>query len=80
MATLSLTTPLRSAYQGVANGQLVKEGTELAKKYDGKSVAEQHSVDIAWNLLMEPCFSDLQACIFPDLDECKLFRQVVVSK
>ena len=67
-------------HPGVANGQLVKEGTEIAKKYQGKSVAEQRSVDIAWDLLMEERFSDLQACIFPDMDEYKRFRQVVISK
>lgn len=51
----------------------------MAARYNNLSVAEQNSVDIAWNLLMEDHFSDLQACIFPDADEFKRFRQVVIN-
>lgn len=38
---------------GVSNAQLIKEGAPMADKYKGKSVAEQNSVDLAWDLLME---------------------------
>jgi hypothetical protein len=38
---------------GVSNNQLIKEGAPMADKYKGKSVAEQNSVDMAWDLLME---------------------------
>jgi hypothetical protein len=38
---------------GVSNNQLIKEGTPMADKYKGKSVAEQNSVDMASDLLME---------------------------
>lgn len=33
-------------HSGLPNTQLVKENGPLAKRYGGKSVAEQHSVDI----------------------------------
>lgn len=38
---------------GVSNNQLIKEGAPMSEKYKGKSIAEQNSVDLAWDLLME---------------------------
>ena len=38
---------------GVSNQQLEKEGAPMATRYKMKSVAEQNSVDLAWDLLME---------------------------
>jgi class 3 adenylate cyclase len=65
---------------GVSNAQLIKEGVPIADKYDNKSVAEQNSVDLAWDLLMESDeYGDLQRCLFPTDDEYKRFRQVVVN-
>jgi class 3 adenylate cyclase len=65
---------------GVSNNQLIKEGVPIASKYQNKSVAEQNSVDLAWDLLMESDeYGDLQRCIFPTDDEYKRFRQVVVN-
>lgn len=66
-------------HPGVANGQLVKENTAIAKLYNKLSVAEQNSVDIAWKLLMDDSYAGLQACIFPDAGEYRRFRQVVVN-
>jgi len=40
-------------HYGISNNQLIKEGAPMAEKYKGKSVAEQNSVDLAWDLLME---------------------------
>ena len=40
-------------HQGISNNQLIKEQAPIAEKYKGKSVAEQNSVDMAWDLLME---------------------------
>jgi len=34
-------------HAGVPNAALVKEGTQVAKQYNNKSVAEQNSVDLA---------------------------------
>ena len=56
-------------HPGVANGQLVKENSPIARRYNNLSVAEQHSVDVAWDILMSDSFADLQACIFPDGEE-----------
>jgi hypothetical protein len=39
---------------GVPNAQLVKEEAKLVSLYLNKSVAEQDSVDVAWELFMEP--------------------------
>jgi hypothetical protein len=33
-------------HTGVANGQLIKENSPIALHYDGKSVAEQNSIDL----------------------------------
>lgn len=65
---------------GVSNAQLIKEGVPIADKYHNKSVAEQNSVDLAWDLLMDTEeYGDLQRCLFPTDEEYKRFRQVVVN-
>ena len=51
----------------------------MATKYNGTSVAEQNSVDIAWELLMDDHFRDLRACIYTDEEELRRFRQLVVN-
>ena len=66
-------------HPGVPNGQLVKEQTDLAALYKNKSVAEQNSVDLAWNLFMEPRFKDLRATIYTTTEERDRFRQLVVN-
>ena len=66
-------------HTGVPNGQLINENPELGGRYKGKSVAEQNSVDISWDLLMEPRFIDLQQCIFHDEHELRRFRQYIVN-
>ena len=66
-------------HSGVSNPQLVKEGAEVATKYSGKSVAEQNSVDLAWELLMDPSLKDLRNCIYTNEPEYKRFRQLVVN-
>ncbi|CAB9508033.1 Receptor-type guanylate cyclase gcy [Seminavis robusta] len=66
-------------HDGVTNAQLVKEETELAIRYKGKSVAEQNSVDRSWNLLMEPRFKKLRDAICGTEAEFARFRQLVVN-
>jgi len=66
-------------HPGVPNTQLVKEKVAIASKYKEKSVAEQNSVDLAWDLLMEPKYSDLRACIYTNERQLKRFRQLVVN-
>ena len=66
-------------HTGVPNAQLVKEQAAVAAAYKGKSVAEQNSVDIAWELLMDEAHADLCKAIFSTEEEKKRFRQLVVN-
>lgn len=66
-------------HQGVPNSTLVEEDGDLAKQYNGRSVAEQNSVDIAWGLLLEPQFSILRDTICATDTELVRLRQLVVN-
>jgi 3'5'-cyclic nucleotide phosphodiesterase len=66
-------------HPGVSNAQLIQEGHPTVITYAGKSVAEQNSVDVAWNLLMEPEFADLRNCICATERERQQFRQILVN-
>ena len=66
-------------HTGVPNTQLVKENPEFAKMYKDRSVAEQNSVDVAWDLLFDDCYSDLRATIYTTDDDLQRFRQLVVN-
>jgi len=66
-------------HQGVSNGQLTKEKDPMALTYDGKSVLEQHSLDLAWSLLTESSFKDLRECIYSTQEEYNRFRQLTVN-
>jgi 3'5'-cyclic nucleotide phosphodiesterase len=64
-------------HQGVSNAQLVKEKVPIAEKYDGRSVAEQNSLDLAWQLLNSPDYKGFCAFLFPTQAELFRFRQLV---
>jgi 3'5'-cyclic nucleotide phosphodiesterase len=64
---------------GVPNAQLIKEGHATAQKYTAKSPAEQNSVDMAWNLLMEDRYETLRSTIYTTDAELTRFRQLVVN-
>lgn len=66
-------------HAGVSNAQLVKEGREIALRYKSKCVAEQNSVDIAWNLLMQDKYKQLRQCICSSDEELVRFRQLLVN-
>jgi len=66
-------------HTGVPNAQLVKESTSLAARYKNKSVAEQNSVDLAWELLMDEKYANLRRCIYANESEFERFRQLVVN-
>jgi hypothetical protein len=66
-------------HPGVPNSQLIKEKASIAIVYKDKSVAEQNSVDLAWDLLMGEGFIDLRRCIYQTESEFKRFRQLVVN-
>jgi hypothetical protein len=66
-------------HRGVPNFLLIKEEAGLNTTYNGKSVAEQNSVDIAWATLMSAEYEELRACIFGDISELRRFRQLLVN-
>ena len=66
-------------HPGVPNSTLVSEKTEMSQSYKNKSVAEQNSVDLAWEQLGQPCYADLRACIFSTDEEYYRFRSLVVN-
>eukprot|EP00980_Cylindrotheca_fusiformis_P018549 scaffold6142_cov116-Cylindrotheca_fusiformis.AAC.6 len=65
-------------HPGVPNAQLVKEKTRNAEIYK-KSVAEQNSVELAWDMLMSDEYSALRACIYQTESDLQRFRQLVVN-
>jgi 3'5'-cyclic nucleotide phosphodiesterase len=66
-------------HPGVPNSVLVHENGVLAQTYNNKSIAEQNSFDVAWNLLMNHKYVDLQAAIFSTPSEQDHFRQIVIN-
>lgn len=64
---------------GIPNFLLSGENKDLAKAYDNKSIAEQNSVDVAWETLMEARFSKLRACIYTNPTELARFRQLIAN-
>eukprot|EP00522_Entomoneis_paludosa_P005423 CAMPEP_0172473434 /NCGR_PEP_ID=MMETSP1065-20121228/68853_1 /TAXON_ID=265537 /ORGANISM="Amphiprora paludosa, Strain CCMP125" /LENGTH=1226 /DNA_ID=CAMNT_0013231609 /DNA_START=188 /DNA_END=3868 /DNA_ORIENTATION=+ len=66
-------------HRGVPNNILNQEDQSLARTYEEKSVAEQNSVDLAWNTLMRPEFGELRSCIFSDITELRRFRALLIN-
>ena len=66
-------------HTGVPNAQLVKEGAGIARVYEDKSPAEQHSVHLAWDLLMDSRYTELRGCIYRNQEELDRFRALVVN-
>jgi 3'5'-cyclic nucleotide phosphodiesterase len=66
-------------HSGMSNARLEHEKHPLVAMYDGKSVAEQNSIDVGWRLLMEPRFVELRNCIYRNETELAVFRQIVVN-
>jgi len=66
-------------HPGVGNAVLIKEKLPLAAQYKNKSIAEQNSVDLAWQLLMSDEYEELRSCIYCNPSELRRFRQMVVN-
>ena len=66
-------------HPGVPNAKLVQERSALAGRYRNKSMAEQNSLDITWNILLDERYEALRACICANDDELIVFRQVLVN-
>jgi 3'5'-cyclic nucleotide phosphodiesterase len=63
----------------VPNAQLIKDKDEIAVKFNNKSVAEQNSVHLGWEMLMDPRFERLRKSIYTTNVERKRFRQLVIN-
>ena len=61
-------------HSGVPNAQLIKEGAVVADAYRNRSVAEQNSIELAWNLLLEPSYKELRDSIFLSRAEMTNFK------
>lgn len=66
-------------HRGVSNMQLISEDEQMATLYKNKSVAEQNSLDLAWNLLMDRRYDALRCCMFGNRTDMFRFRQVMVN-
>ena len=66
-------------HPGVSNAQLVKEEAPVAKQFHNQSVAEQNSVSLAWNLLLEPQYTEFRNLIMVSEDESRRFRQLIIN-
>eukprot|EP00339_Tiarina_fusa_P025544 CAMPEP_0117020940 /NCGR_PEP_ID=MMETSP0472-20121206/15856_1 /TAXON_ID=693140 ORGANISM="Tiarina fusus, Strain LIS" /NCGR_SAMPLE_ID=MMETSP0472 /ASSEMBLY_ACC=CAM_ASM_000603 /LENGTH=1185 /DNA_ID=CAMNT_0004726283 /DNA_START=326 /DNA_END=3883 /DNA_ORIENTATION=- len=66
-------------HTGLPNAQLVKDIHPVARKFENRSVAEQNSVHLGWELLMDPRFERLRKCIYQTNVERKRFRQLVIN-
>eukprot|EP00980_Cylindrotheca_fusiformis_P024587 scaffold12118_cov138-Cylindrotheca_fusiformis.AAC.4 len=66
-------------HSGVSNFQLIKEKHKLASIFKDKSVAEQNSIVLAWDILMDPCFRDFRRTIYAAPFELERFRQLMAN-
>lgn len=66
-------------HPGVPNTILLSEKSRMASVYGYKSVAEQNSLDLMWDLLMDDTYVDLRAAIYRTEEEKQLFRQILVN-
>jgi hypothetical protein len=67
-------------HSGVSNFQLIKENHKLCSIFKGKSVAEQNSIVLAWEKLMDCRFNELvRRCIYGDTFELERFRQLIAN-
>eukprot|EP00816_Leptocylindrus_hargravesii_P008151 CAMPEP_0196806582 /NCGR_PEP_ID=MMETSP1362-20130617/6478_1 /TAXON_ID=163516 /ORGANISM="Leptocylindrus danicus, Strain CCMP1856" /LENGTH=310 /DNA_ID=CAMNT_0042180117 /DNA_START=47 /DNA_END=979 /DNA_ORIENTATION=- len=64
-------------HSGVCNKALVEEGSELAVLYNNLSIAEQHSLAIAFSILFEPSFEALRDAVFPAAEDYIRFMDEV---
>jgi hypothetical protein len=66
-------------HRGVSNAQLIAEEPDMARLFRNKSIAEQNSLEISWDLLVSGHFKDLRDYIFTDQEDLARFRQVIVN-
>ena len=65
-------------HPGVPNAQLIAENAPVAVAYEGRSVAEQNSLTIAWGLLMRKEHEALRRTIYQTEADLERFREYLV--
>lgn len=66
-------------HRGVSNTQMKVEEPTMAGRYRDKSIAEQNSLDLAWDILMRDKYIGLRRFIFGTESEMLRFRQIIVN-
>eukprot|EP00980_Cylindrotheca_fusiformis_P011504 scaffold2696_cov104-Cylindrotheca_fusiformis.AAC.3 len=66
-------------HHGVSNEQLVKEKNRLAGIYRDKSILEQNSIDLSFELFSSGNYPALVSCVCANETEFNRFRQLVVN-
>jgi hypothetical protein len=67
-------------HRGVSNAQLAMEDVSMAQLYHNQSIAEQHSLDESWSILMDDEYHELRMAMFGgERTEMLRFRQVFVN-
>jgi len=66
-------------HPGVPNPQYMEEDPMMATLYKNRSVAEQNSFSLSWELLMQVDMFDLRTAICGDNTGLKRFRQLVIN-
>jgi len=66
-------------HTGASNNQLVKEKDLVAIEYNGKSPAENHSINLAWTNLIQPQYKDLVECLCPTISSLERLKQLVTD-
>ena len=66
-------------HPGIPNTRVMTESPHLATKYEDKSIAEQHSIDVTFALLLQPEYDNLRRAIYTNEAECRRFRQLCVN-
>eukprot|EP00957_Ditylum_brightwellii_P134521 10255383-Ditylum_brightwellii.AAC.1 len=56
-----------TGHKGVSNDILMKDQLRLAKTHDGKSVAKNNPIHLAWSILEEPDFDNLCNIMFGNI-------------
>ena len=75
----NLCTTISTHSSGVPNARLIEENPALAKLYKNRSVAEQNSFELSWELLQDSRYADLRSAIYETEDELRRFRSLVVN-
>lgn len=58
---------------------MIVENREMADRYEYRSVAEQNSLELCWNLLLEPRFKELRATVYATSSDMQHFRELLVN-